>query len=241
MNLPAHRIPQWEICSVGDDQDLPAAQDEHKDKMSGNTDNSDVQSVYTGSNDMVYTGDEDGMASPGDLLLIEAPSQSNVLTEPHPVLGGDPTGGATTLEASGGPKKDEPPSEQMKFNDTKRDGNSSSSQTRLNLMGSTVASIQEPLELVVPPTHLTVDHSLGSHHTVTEPPENHTAGRNASPWSWPQKSDPHQTQPRPPSAPSVDLLPIFTNQRPVDLPTTKGQWALSTTRDIISPYQQRYI
>lgn len=192
-------MPQWDTCSAGDDQDLAAARDERRDQVSGDVDSGDVQGAHTGSQDWVYAGREGGGAPPGDLSLTEAPSQSSVSTELHPVVGGDPAGGGTALKSSVGPKEDQPPSEQRKL----------SSQTRLR---------QDPLELLellVPPTLLTFD--------PTEPPGNHPAG------------------PRPPSAPSGDLLPIFTNQRPVDLLATKGQRAASSTGGFTPPSQQRYI
>lgn len=185
-------------------------------------------------------------------MVTVAPTESQALSDPHPGLAGGPAhearlhlldGGATTLGFSGGPKSEELPSEQMKLNDTKTEGNSSSSQTSLILQDSAVVFTEGPSELVVPPSNLTFDPSPVSCLVVTEPPENHTAGEHASPRSWAPKSEPHQTQSRPPSLPSADLLPTFTSQRPPDLPATTSKRALSNPRNVNNscPYEQRYV
>lgn len=223
-------IPQWEISKDGDEQGIPAAQDEHEHKLStGNADSKDVQSVHAGPEYSVYTGPMDG----GELMPMVPHKHNQAPTEPHPGLVGEQAhgttlylleGGTTTPGASGGPKRDERPCEQMKLNKTKTDGNASSSQTSLIQQG---------------PTVIFTDGPLVSGHTVTETPENHIAGAHASPWSWAQKSEPHQTKSRPSLVQSVDFLPTFTSQRPPDLPTTMGKRALSNTRNS-SPYKQRY-
>lgn len=275
-NLSAHSIPEWEISKDGDEwdkykQDIPAAQyiqDKYLPEdniFTGHTDNKDTltkdgKSAHAGPEYLICAGPMDGEASPGEMVLMVASTQSQAPTEyhrstmPHPGLAGEQPqsetlylaeGGATTLGSSGGPKKDEPPSEY--------DLNDSSSQTRMILQGSTVIFTEEPPyyrssgEPVAPPplsqpSHMTFDPSRVFSHTVRETPEEHKA-RAPSPCSSTQSSKSNLIQPHPPSAQSVDVLPTFTSQRPPDLPTTMGKRAMSTTRNVnnISPYEHRYV
>lgn len=256
-------------------QDMPAAQyiqDRHvpEYKMStGHTNNrdeltKDMQSVHAGPEYLVCGRPMDGEASSGELVLVVASTQSQAPTEshrptmPHPGLAGEQAqretlclaeGVATTLGASGGPKKDEPPSEQMKLNEF--DLNDSSSQTRTILQGSTVIFPEHPPyyrssgDLVLPPPlsqplHMTFDPSQVSSHTVTETPEDHKAKEGAAPslWSSVQNSESNPT----PLVQSTDFLPTFTSQRPPDLPTAMGKRALSNTRNVNNaPYEHRYV
>ncbi|XP_044057476.1 mucin-5AC isoform X3 [Siniperca chuatsi] len=268
-NLSAHRISQQNISAAHYIQDKHVP--EYK-ITTGHTDNKDtltkdVQSVHAGPEYLVCTRPIDGKASPAELVLMVVSTQSQAPTEyhrstlPQPGLAGEQAqretlylgeGGATTLGASGGPKKDERPSEQMKLNETKNYLNDSSSQTRMILQGSTVIFTEEPPyyrssgELVVSPplsqlSHMTFDPSQVSSHTVTETPEVHkTRGRAApSPLSSAQNSESNLTQPPPPSVQSTGFLPTFTSQRPPALPTTMGKRAQSNTRNVnnSSPYE----
>ncbi|XP_035535561.1 uncharacterized protein plekhg2 [Morone saxatilis] len=277
-NLFAHSIPQWEISKDGDEhdkykQDIPAAHD-IQDKVvseynisTGHTDKKDtlikdVQSVHAGTEYLVCTGPMDGAATPGELVLMVAAIQSQAPTEshrsamPHPGLAGEQVHEETLYVVDGGAttsgKKDEPPNEQTKLNETKNDLNYSSSQPRMILQGSAVifsgdpACYKSPGELVVPPTlnqpsHMTFDPSQVSSHTVTETPEDQKARGRAAPTPWSSAQNSNLTQPRPPSVQSVDCLPTFTSQRPPDLPTTMGKWALSNTRNTnnTSPCEHR--
>ncbi|XP_039986322.1 mucin-5AC isoform X2 [Xiphias gladius] len=231
----------------------------------GNTDNedtltNDVQSVHSEPQYLVCTETMDGEASPGELVLIVASTQSQSPTEYHSFMVPHPgeqahleEGDSTTKGTDGGPKKDELPSDQMKLNESKFDLNSSS-QTRGILQGSTVIISEEPpyhrssREMVIPPPlsqplHLTFHPSNVSSHVITETPEDHKAGEGSAPSPWPsvQNSDSNPTQPRSPSVQSIDCLPTFTSQRPPDLPTALGKRALSNTWNInnITPYEYR--
>lgn len=233
----------------------------------GNTDNEDtltkdVQSVHSEPQYLVCTETMDGEASPGELVLIVASTQSQSPTEYHSFMVPHPgeqahleEGDSTTKGTDGGPKKDELPSDQMKLNESKFDLNSSS-QTRGILQGSTVIISEEPpyhrssREMVIPPPlsqplHLTFHPSNVSSHAITETPEDHKAGEGSAPSPWPsvQNSDSNPTQPRSPSVQSIDCLPTFTSQRPPDLPTALGKRALSNTWNInnITPYEYRYV
>lgn len=277
-DLSAHNMPQWEISKDGDEQDMykrgKAAQDKHvpecKTSTGHNNDkdmsNKDAQSIRAEPEYLVCTGPRDGEASPGELVLMVASTQSQAPTESSrstmpalPELSREQAhsgtlylveGGATTL---GEPKKDEPPSEQMKLNETENDLNHSSPQTRMILQGSTVIFTEQPAydkssgDLVVPPLsqplHMTFDPSQVSSHTVTETPEDHKRRTPPSPSSLAQNSEPNPTQPRLPSVQNMDFLPTFTSQRPPDLPTTMGKRALSNTRNVstTSPNEHRYV
>ncbi|XP_039678722.1 uncharacterized protein plekhg2 isoform X3 [Perca fluviatilis] len=229
--ISSHSIPQRKISKYGDEQDkyeqdIAAAQciqDKHAPeyKMStGHTDNKD------GSVCLVCPGPMDGEASPGEIVLMVASTQSQAPTEYHksttkPGLGGDQTqretlylaeGGTAALGSTGGPQKDEPPSVQMKLNETKSD---SSSQTRMILQGSAVVFTEETPY-------------FRSSREVVATPDDHKA-RAPSPWSLVQNSESDPTRPRVPSVQSADCLPTFTSQRPQNLPTAMGKRALSNT------------
>lgn len=135
-------------------------------------------------------------------------------------------------------------SEQIKLNYLKYGLNDSSSQTRMNLQGSTVMLSEESYycrssgEASVPPvlnqaSNLTVSPFLVYSHTVSETPMDHEAGEGLtpSPRSSIQntKSDPMQQ--------FVDCLPTFTSQRPPDLPTTTGKLAPSNTWSVSNTAQ----
>uniref|UniRef100_A0A8C4GWH1 Pleckstrin homology domain containing, family G (with RhoGef domain) member 2 n=1 Tax=Dicentrarchus labrax TaxID=13489 RepID=A0A8C4GWH1_DICLA len=277
-NLFAHSIPQWEISKDGDEhdkykQDIPAAQN-IQDKVvseykisTGHTDKKDtltknVQSVHAGTEYLVCPGPMDGGATPGELVLMVASTQSQAPTEshrsamPHPGLVGEQVHEGTLYMVDGvatdSGRKDEPPNKQTKLNETKNDLNYSSSQPRMILQGSAViftgdpACYRTPGELVVPPTlnqpsHMTSDPSQVSSHTVTETPEDQKALGRAAPSPWSSAQNSNLTRPRPPSVQSVDCLPTFTSQRPPDLPTTMGKRALSNTRNTnnTSPCEHR--
>ncbi|XP_029284307.1 mucin-17-like [Cottoperca gobio] len=239
-NVSAHTITLWDISKDADEQeknkpDIPAAQyiqDEQAPEYkpsTGHTDSkdrltTDIQSVHAGPEYLVCTSAMDGEASPGELVLMVASTQSQAPTEyhrstmPHPGPTGEQSqratldlseGGATTHGVSGGAKNDDPPSEQM--NETY----DSLSHSRMVLQGSAVIFTEEK-PYYSQPSHTTFDPSQASSYTVTETPEDHRAGA-PSPWSSVQNS----TRPRPPSVQSIDCLPTFTSQRPQDLPTTR--------------------
>ncbi|XP_078103280.1 uncharacterized protein LOC144515955 isoform X1 [Sander vitreus] len=214
-SISAHSIPQWEMSKDGDEQDkyeqdIAAAQciqDKHAPeyKMSkGETDNKDASVC------LVCPGPMDGEASPGELVLMVATTQSQAPTEyqksTKPGLGVDQSQRETK------PQKDEPPSVQMKLNVTKYD---SSSQTRMILQGSAVIFTEE------------TPYFRSSGEPVATP-EDHKASAQ-SPWSSVQNSESNPTRPRVPSVQSADCLPTFTSQRPQNLPTAMGKRALSNT------------
>ncbi|XP_076591878.1 uncharacterized protein plekhg2 isoform X2 [Chaetodon auriga] len=267
-NLSAHSMPQWEISKDGDEQDkyrqgIPAAQDvqdTHVPECKTSTGHNeikdastkDVPSIHTEPEYLVCTGPRDGEASSGELVAStqrQAAEYSRSTMPTRPGLVGEQAnrgtlnvveGGATTLGLSGGPKKDEPPSEQMKLIETKNDH--SSSQTRMILQGPTLIFTGQPTydrssgELVVPllsqPSHMTFDPSQESSRTITETSGDHKGWAAPSPSSMAQNSEPNLTQPRLPSVQNMDFLPMFTSQRPPDLPTTMGKRALSNTRNV---------
>ncbi|XP_045929333.1 mucin-17 isoform X3 [Micropterus dolomieu] len=269
-SLSGHSISRWELDSYK--QDISAAQEDKPEYniSTGHTDNKDflkiftkdVQSVHTGPENVVCSVHMDGNTSSGELGLTVACTQSQAPTEyyrstmPHPGLAGDQAqretlclleGGATILGSSGGPKKDELPTEQIKLNET----NDSFSQTRMILQGSALIFTDPPHyrslgELVIPPplsepSHKTVDPSQVTSHTLTETPEDHKARVQAAPrpWSSAQNSESNLSEPRPPSAQSTDFLPTFISQRPSDIPATMGKLAQSTTRNVknTSPFE----
>lgn len=195
----------------------------------------------------------DGEASPEELVLIVACTQSQSPTEYHSPMVPHPGEQAHLEEGiSREPNKEEPQSDQINLSETKCDSDNSSSQTRMFLQGSAVIFseeapylkssreqvIQAPLS---PPLHLTFDTSQVSSHAISETLDDHKAREGAalSPWS----SEPNPTQQCSPSVQSVDCLPTFTSQRPPDLPSTMGKWALSNTWNVsnTTPYEYRYV
>ncbi|TKS80563.1 Pleckstrin -like proteiny domain-containing family G member 3 [Collichthys lucidus] len=200
-------------------KDFPAAQDKHENKTStGLRLTEDVQSAHALPEYVVCTGAVDGEPSPGDLVLMGAPTEDYRSTMPH-------GGGATTQ------KKDGRPTEEM---------NKSPSQPKMIVQGSKVIFTEEPTYYIASeepgqPSHMTFDPSQVSTQTVAETPEDHKA---RGPRSWVQTSEPNLTQPCPPSVQSVDILPTFTSQRPPDIPSATGTQALNVSNT--SPYGHRF-
>lgn len=213
LNLSAQRQQD------GDEQDFPAAQDKHDYKTStGLRLTKDVQSAHALPEYVVCTGPVDGEPSPGDLVLMVAPTEDYRSTMPH-------GGGATTQ------KKDGRPTEEM---------NESPSQPKMIVQGSKVIFTEEPTYYSASrepgqPSHMTFDPSQVSTRTVAETPEDHKA---RGPRSSVQTSEQNLTQPCPPLVQS-DFLPTFTSQRPPDLPTATGRQALNVSNT--SPYEHRYV
>ncbi|XP_027136068.1 mucin-12 isoform X2 [Larimichthys crocea] len=212
LNLSAQRQQD------GDEQDFPDAQDKHDYKTStGLRLTKDVQSAHALPEYVVCTGPVDGEPSPGDLVLMVAPTEDYRSTMPH-------GGGATTQ------KKDGRPTEEM---------NESPSQPKMIVQGSKVIFTEEPTYYSASrepghPSHMTFDPSQVSTRTVAETPEDHKArGLRSSV----QTSEPNLTQPCPPLVQS-DFLPTFTSQRPPDLPTATGRQALNVSDT--SPYEHRF-
>lgn len=237
-NFPAHSIPQWKFPKDGNEkdkykQDKPAAQ-YRQEALS-----KDVLSVNAGCEYLFCTENMDEEESSGHLALMPASTQSQTSKTPRETLH------LEEGDTSGGSKKDELLSEQIKLNDIKYDLNDSSSQTRKTVQGSTVIFSEESSyykssgEVAVPPSlsqasNLTITPSLVSSHTITETPMDHEAreGSTPSPWSSVQNTESDPMQPCPPLLQSIDCLPTFISQRPPDLPTTMGKLALSNTWNV---------
>lgn len=237
-NLSAHSIPPCNISKDGNEQskykqDVPAVQYiQHQ----SSTQHNESENVHEAPEHLVCRGPGDGEAR--EVVLMIASTQNQVsnpgLTGEEPLrealhLG---EGSLASLGTSAG--KDEPPSERKMLNETKYDLNSSSSQTRMFLQGSTVVFSDEPT--------IKYGSSQGSSHTVAEIPDGHksTEGAAPSPRSSVQCPESNPAQPRPPLLQSMDCLPTFTSQRPPDLPTTMGKRAPSNTWNTTS-YERRYV
>ncbi|XP_026171100.1 mucin-5AC isoform X2 [Mastacembelus armatus] len=222
------------VQNIQDKQDIP-----EQEVSTGRSDNRDtlikaVQSVHAGPENLIGTQTMDGEAAPGELVLITAVKESQAPTQytsslaPHPGMTGEQPpkktadleeGGASTLKASGGLKKDGLPTEQMNLNETKFDP----SQTSVILQGSTVIFSEEGPSS----GDMVVQSHFDPSQVSSQTSEDHKAreGIAPSPWSFGQDSESNSTMPCLPPVQSRDCLPTFTTQKPQDVPT--GEQGLS--------------
>lgn len=225
---------------------------------SGGSSNADkppkgVQSVHM-EPEYISTEPRDSEGNTGEVVLMvvstqtQAPKEHQSLMVPYTGLEAQREaswqgeGGITALGASGGPMEDEPTQEQIKLNNNNHDLEACSSQSRMFLQDSSVIFSGEtphyecstgpaPLPHPSDPSHVSFDHQQVYSHAVTE-----TRDRTApSPWLPSQSRGPNPIPPRPPSVQSLDCLPTFTSQRPVDLLTAMGKQALSNTLSAYIP------
>lgn len=167
-------------------------------------------------------------------FILQNPDVAKEETQVEAVHPGDR--GTTVLITSVRPKIDEPQSNQITLNEKKNDLCDSKSQDRICL--------QDSEEVYGPTNHAASAVSLkqlsymtfdslqqGSCHKVTDHLQCHKAkeGATPSPEEFVQSLDSTPSQPCPLS---LGYLPVFTSQRPPDLPTTMGKRRLSKTWNV---------